>query len=117
MERGDRPTRLSRAFCSAHFRDVPVLVAEPPDDRSGSSGAVKGSAARGVPRVRDADHPDPEASNAARLVTCLDYGVRCTGWLCPLFALPTLPAHQLLLEAAEAERLRRAGGGPPSQPR
>ena len=72
--------RLSRAFCSARDRNIPVLVAE-----EGGSGA----------------DGDPE------LLNCLDYGVRCTGWLCPLFSLPTLPPEELLEEAIEVERRRR----------
>jgi hypothetical protein len=64
---------LSRAFCSARDRNVPVLV------RAGG----------------------PE------LVSCLDYGVRCTGWLCPLFPVPTVPPEELLEEAIQAERARK----------
>src|SRR5690606_1872216 len=41
------------------------------------------------------------------LVSCLDYGVRCTGWLCPLFTLPTLPPEELLAEAVQVERDRK----------
>jgi hypothetical protein len=72
-------TRLSRAFCSARDRKIPVLV-------------------------RDA-----EASDTAEphLVNCLDYGVRCTGWLCPLFSIPTLPPEDLLVEAMQSEQDRR----------
>lgn len=58
-------TRKSRAYCSANDRMVPVLV--------------KKRRRWGVPSPRDAE-----------AVTCLDYGVRCTGYLCPLFSLPTL---------------------------
>lgn len=75
-------TRLSRAFCSARDRKIPVLVRDGPDLSRGDAG--------------------PE------LVGCLDYGVRCTGWLCPLFPVPTLPAEELLEEAIQAERSRQA---------
>jgi hypothetical protein len=78
-------TRLSRAFCSARDRNVPVLV-------------------------RDR----PEASEL-ELSSCLDYGVRCTGWLCPLFAVPTLPPEGLLEEAIQAERDRRRTTTPERQ--
>ncbi len=74
-------TRLGRAFCSAHFRDVPVLV------------------------------------NDDTLVSCLEYGVRCTGRLCPLFDLPTLPDEQLLGRAMELERRPRQRGLPPKKKR
>ena len=71
---------LSRAFCSARDRNVPVLRRERADASS--------------------DEP-------AELVSCLDYGVRCTGWLCPLLDQPTLPAEELLEEAVQAERARK----------
>jgi hypothetical protein len=73
-------TRLSRAFCSARDRKIPVLVRE------------------------NAGSPD---EGGPHLVSCLDYGVRCTGWLCPLFPGPTLPPEGLLEEAMEAERDRK----------
>ncbi len=76
----DPTTSLLRAYCSARDQPIPVLVREAPDD---------------------AAHEDPE------LVSCLDYGVRCTGWLCPLFSVPTLPPEDLLEEAIEAERNRK----------
>ena len=76
----DGSVRLSRAFCSARDRNVPVLRRE---------GAT--TSPDGLPQ----------------LVSCLDYGVRCTGWLCPLFTLPTLPPEELLAEAVEAERTRK----------
>lgn len=85
-------TQLARAFCSARDRNVPVLV------RSGS------------PSAREAG-PAPSASDsggdAPEFVSCLEYGVRCTGWLCPLFPVPTLPPEELLQEAIQAERDRR----------
>ena len=76
----DATVGLSRAFCSARDRNVPVLRRE---------------------RV-DASSLEP-----TEIVSCLDYGVRCTGWLCPLFSLPTLPPGELLAEAVRAERDRK----------
>lgn len=85
-------THLSRAFCSARDRNVPVLV------RAGRSSA------------RDPAHPSSptrSGEETPELISCLDYGVRCTGWLCPLFSVPTLPHEELLEEAIQAERHRR----------
>lgn len=97
MEHAEHPkgARLGAAFCSARFRDVPVLVqadAELPP----------------VAGQRMSARPDPDA-----LLACLDYGVRCTGWLCPLFAVPALPPEDLLAEAMEAERRRIEGAQHP----
>lgn len=66
-------TEKSHAYCSATDRNVPVLVKRP-EERSGTG--------------RTSYH------EAKRLV-CLDYGVRCTGWLCPLFDVPTLSEDEL----------------------
>ncbi len=86
--------RIGRAFCSAHFRDVPVLL------RDGSD----------PPPVDPDDPPNPDlTADGVEAVTCLDYGVRCTGWLCPLFTVPTVPPEDLLAEAMEAERRRWRG--------
>jgi len=74
-------TRLSRAFCSARDRKIPVLM-------------------------RDFQNAGDDSS--PELLSCLDYGVRCTGWLCPLFPVPTLPPEDLLEEAIQAERNRKA---------
>ncbi|MSR22966.1 MAG: hypothetical protein EXR92_05405 [Gemmatimonadetes bacterium] len=84
---GEGSVRLARMFCPARDRNIPVLLQdrEPASDRSP------------LDRV-----PEP--------VACLDYAVRCTGWLCPHFALPTLPPESLLSEAMEAERLRQGWG-------
>ncbi len=57
----DGTIRLSRAFCSARDRNVPVLRRE---------------------------RADASSDELPQFVSCLDYGVRCTGWLCPLFTLP-----------------------------
>lgn len=81
----DPSVRLSRAFCSARDRNIPVLVRDSPDS----------AAAHG-------------AADVPALVSCLDYGVRCTGWLCPLFSVPTLPPEKLLEEAMATERRRKA---------
>lgn len=78
----DDPTvRLSKAYCSARDQPIPVLVRDPGDSST---------------------------EEAPELLSCLDYGVRCTGWLCPLFSVPTLPPEDLLEEAMKAERHRRA---------
>jgi hypothetical protein len=87
----DETIRLSRAFCSARDRNVPVLR----DEAGGASAAS--AASDGTAGFDD----------LPRLVSCLDYGVRCTGWLCPLFTLPTLPPEELLAEAVQAERDRK----------
>ena len=49
------------AFCSAHNRYVPVLVTARPDPAS-------------TPSQRDTE-----------AIVCLDYKVRCSGAMCPLF--------------------------------
>lgn len=60
------------AFCSACDRNVPVLVEAPDwDDR--------------IPSIRD----------VREAVVCLDYGVRCTGAMCPMFRAPTEEAEAL----------------------
>lgn len=52
------------AYCSANDRPVPVLLA---------------------PVAEEDVHFSPH--DAVRVV-CLDYGVRCTGAMCPLFSFP-----------------------------
>lgn len=52
-----------RAYCSACDRNVPVKMKADVE-------------LRGQPSPHD-----------ARALVCLDYGVRCTGWLCPLFSI------------------------------
>lgn len=49
-------------YCSACDRNVPVVL--------------RGTVARRTPSPRDAE-----------ALVCLDYGVRCTGALCPLFSI------------------------------
>ena len=84
-------THLARAFCSARDRNVPVLVRA------------------GRPSARNPNEAPTPASgdDSPELVSCLDYGVRCTGWLCPLLSVPTVPPEELLEEAIQAERDRR----------
>lgn len=69
----DAETIRTLAYCSANDRNVPVLIRRAGDQRK-----------RRRPSYRDAE----------RLV-CLDYGVRCTGFLCPLFDVPTLREDEL----------------------
>ncbi len=79
-----RPTtHLSRAFCSARDRNVPVLL-----------------------RTRTRTGSEAWRRSETELFSCLDYGVRCTGALCPLFSLPAFPSEGLLHEALEVERQR-----------
>lgn len=68
-------TRRSMAYCSANDRNVPVLV------------RLAGRRPKARPSYRDAER-----------VQCLDYGVRCTGFLCPLFDVPTLEEAELTEE-------------------
>jgi len=61
------------AFCSACFRNVPVLVMHGPWQRR-----------------------DPSMHDAEEAVVCLRYGDQCTGQFCPLFRLPDeLPTDRL----------------------
>lgn len=92
----EKTIRLARAFCSARDRNVPVLRRE--------AGSVAGSTA---PPVAASSARTSPSDDLPELVSCLDYGVRCTGWLCPLFTLPTLPPEELLAEAVQAERNRK----------
>lgn len=100
--------RLARAFCSARDRNVPVLRREHVargEEREASGSAASQSEPGGT---EDRHVPDAATSDEVpEFVACLDYGVRCTGWLCPLFTLPTLPPEDLLAEAVEAERTRK----------
>jgi hypothetical protein len=79
--------RLGKMFCPANDRNVPILFR---DRRAEVDPAVWGLA--GEP------------------ISCLDYGFRCTGWLCPHFAVPELPSLDLLEAAARGERRRVARG-------
>ncbi len=72
--RRDTPlVRRSLAYCSANDRNVPVLLRITRRDRENRR-----------PSYRD-----------AKTLQCLDYGVRCTGFLCPLFDVPTLAETDL----------------------
>ncbi len=77
-------TRLSKTFCSAQDRNISVLVKQSDPNRTEST-----------------------VAQGSDLVSCLEYGVSCTGWLCPLFSVPTLPPEELLAEAIETERKRK----------
>lgn len=69
----DAETEKTLAYCSATDRNVPVLV-----------------------KRSDARENDRRASyHEAKRLVCLDYGVRCTGWLCPLFDVPALSEDEL----------------------
>lgn len=65
--------RRSLAYCSANDRNVPVLLRITRRNRKNRR-----------PSYRDAE-----------TLQCLDYGVRCTGFLCPLFDVPTLAEADL----------------------
>lgn len=69
--------RRALAYCSANDRNVPVLIRVPPRHQR----------RRKRPSYRDAE-----------TLQCLDYGVRCTGFLCPLFDIPTLDETDLTEE-------------------
>lgn len=79
--------RLATMFCAAHDRNVPILFRH---ER---------------PELR----PDIWAGSGDPL-HCLDYGVRCNGWLCPHFAVPEFPKRSLLERAMNAERTRGGRG-------
>ncbi len=73
--------RLARMFCPANDRNVPILFR----DRK----------------------PEPDAFSRAgpgEPISCLDYAFRCTGWLCPHFASPELPAEGLIELALRSEK-------------
>lgn len=86
METADT-IRLGRMFCPANDRNVPILF-----------------------RHRRTE-VDPEVrAVVGEPISCLDYGFRCTGWLCPHFAMPELPSRDLLKAAERGERTRTARG-------
>lgn len=70
-------------FCPARDRDVPVLLRE---------GALDSDAAH---------------LHATGAFLCLDYGVRCTGAMCPLAAVPVDEEERALHREAVARLLRR----------
>lgn len=55
------PAERTLAFCSAHNRYVPALITARPDPR-------------GIPSQQD-----------TQAIVCLDYKVRCSGAMCPMF--------------------------------
>lgn len=65
-------------YCSACDRNVPVVLRKP------------------------LEHDATPSTSDANALVCLDYGVRCTGNLCPLFT----PGHDGL---ALEQKTRRAG--------
>ena len=71
---------VRRAYCSAVDRNVPVIL-------------TRGAA----PRERVSLH-DPSD------LVCLDYKVRCTGWMCPLFSVTDDTAEPGLVAAASPRR-------------
>lgn len=83
----ERSIRVAKMFCAAHDRNVPILFRH------------------------NRPELDPEAwSGSGEPTHCLDYGVRCNGWLCPHFAAPEFPAKSLLERAMRAERMRGGRG-------
>ncbi len=79
--------RVGRMFCPATDRNVPILFRH------------------------DRVEIDPAAwSGSGAPLHCLDYGFRCTGWLCPHFGSPDLPP-QVLIERALARELDQIGLG------
>lgn len=80
---------VRRAYCSAVDRTVPVVL---------KAGAQ--------PRVQVSLH-DPSD------LVCLDYKVRCTGWMCPLFSVSEDP--DLLAAATAAPRRADDPGTDPSK--
>jgi len=70
-------------YCSACDRNVPVILR------------------------KNADVGRTPAPGDAEALVCLDYGVRCTGALCPLFSVEGAPS---MLEPTDAPRKRQASG-------
>ncbi len=79
--------RLAKMFCPANDRNVPMLLR----DRSPEIGSAAGA-------------------RPAERVSCLEYGFRCSGWLCPHFASPDFPSPDHLELALEGERERGCRG-------
>ena len=79
--------RLARMFCPANDRNVPILL-----------------------RHRDTEVGSLGGTPPGEPVSCLEYGFRCSGWLCPHFASPDFPSQDLLELALEGERERARRG-------
>ena len=79
--------RLGQMFCPATDRNVPILFRH--DGIELDVGLWSGPG-------------DP--------VHCLDYGFRCTGWLCPHFGSPDLPSQALIEWALDRERTQTGRG-------
>lgn len=71
---------VRRAYCSACDRNVPVRL------------------------KADVELDEQPSPRDARALVCLDYRVRCTGWLCPLFSVD---------DSAELRPLHPGGGAGP----
>jgi hypothetical protein len=83
---GKGQVRLGQMFCPATDRNVPILFRHDGIEIAG----------------RWSGPGDP--------VHCLDYGFRCTGWLCPHFASPDLPPQALIEWALDRERVQAGLG-------
>jgi hypothetical protein len=84
---GKGQVRLGRMFCPATDRNVPILFRH------------------------DGIEIDPGRwSTPGDPVHCLDYGFRCTGWLCPHFGSPDLPSQALIEWALDRERVQSGPG-------
>ena len=84
---GEGSIRVARIFCPANDRNVQILLRH--------RRAELGSLARFGP---------------GEPLSCLDYGFRCSGWLCPHFAAPDFPEAGLLELALDGERQRGQRG-------
>lgn len=76
--------KVQRAYCSAVDHEVPLRFAPAEPSHPGA------------PRWKP--------------VGCLDYGVRCTGAMCPFFALPELGPEDLTARSSRPRR--RPAPGP-----
>ena len=79
--------RLAKMFCPAIDRNVPILLRHRRPEVGSSGGTRPG---------------EP--------VSCLEYGFRCSGRLCPHFASPDFPSPDHLEIALEGERQQERRG-------